>query len=198
MPQTANATVKPRAVVVTRDERARESLWDLYRFRAGPDFDPPPCGKDGQDRPFVSNNLNDAGVDQPKGHVVQQTRSLRESLPNPRIIRQMIQQRQVRSQFFASGFFANPAWDMLLDLAVAAKEYRQVSVTSLSIASCTPPTTTLRWIDVLIEEGLVDRVEDPTDRTLVFVKLTDEGLMALASYFRNLRSFAKWLVLDRP
>jgi len=110
----------------------------------------------------------------------------------------MIQQRQVRSQFFASGLFADPAWDMLLDLAVAAKEYRQVSVTSLSIASCTPPTTTLRWIDVLIEEGLVDRVEDPTDRTLVFVKLTDEGLMALASYFRNLRSFAKWLVLDRP
>lgn len=155
---------------------------------SGPDFDPPPCGKDGQDRPFVSNNLNDAGVDQPTGHVVQRTRSLWESLPNPRIIRRMIQQRQMRSQFFASGLFADPAWDMLLDLAVAAKEYRQVSVTSLSIASCTPPTTALRWIDVLIEEGLVDRVEDPIDRTLVFVALTDEGLMALAGYFKKLRS----------
>lgn len=155
---------------------------------SGPDFDPPPCGKDGQDRPFISNNLNDAGVEQPKGHVVQRTRSLWNSLPNPRIIRQMIQQRQMRSQFFASGLFADPAWDMLLDLAVAAKEYRQVSVTSLSIASCIPATTTLRWIDVLIEEGLVYRVEDPTDRTLIFVELTDEGLMALASYFKKLRS----------
>lgn len=168
---------------------------DLHKAPpSDPDFDLPPCGKDGQDRPFVSDNLNDAGVDQPKGHAVQRTRSLWDSLPNPRIIRQMIQQRQMRSQFFASGLFADPAWDMLLDLAVAAKEYRQVPVTSLSIASCTPPTTALRWIDVLIEEGLADRFEDPIDRTLVFVALTDEGLMALAGYFKKLRSCAQWLV----
>ncbi len=58
----------------------------------------------------------------------------------------IIRQRQLRARFFDGELFADPAWDMLLDLTAARVEARRVSVTSLCIASGVPPTTALRWI----------------------------------------------------
>ena len=51
-------------------------------------------------------------------------------------------QRQLRARFFDGELFADPTWDMLLDLTAARVEHTRVSVTSLCIASGVPPTTT--------------------------------------------------------
>lgn len=108
------------------------------------------------------------------------------ALPDPRLIRMIIRQRQERSRYFDGDLFADPAWDMLLDLAAARAEHRRVSVTSLSIASGVPPTTALRWIGLLIEAGLFERIEDETDRRRAFIVLSDRGADAIARYFRAL------------
>ena len=83
---------------------------------------------------------------------------------------------------------------MLLDLTAARVEHTRVSVTSLCIASGVPPTTALRWIGQLTEAGLLQRVEDETDRRRVFISLSDHGAEAMARYFAKLGKSAAQLV----
>ncbi|RPF70855.1 helix-turn-helix domain-containing protein [Aurantiacibacter spongiae] len=113
------------------------------------------------------------------GHV----RKSRPPLPEPALVRQIIAQRRARTRFFDEDLFADPAWDMLLDLTAARAEHARVSVTSLCIASGVPPTTALRWIGQMTQAGLFDRVEDDTDRRRAFIRLSDSAADAMARYF---------------
>ncbi|HEX8056231.1 MAG TPA: winged helix DNA-binding protein [Novosphingobium sp.] len=121
-------------------------------------------------------------------------RQVRPPLPDPRLLRRIIRQRQLRARFFEGDLFADPAWDMLLDLAAARAEHKRVSVTSLCIASGVPPTTALRWIGQLTDAGLLQRVEDDTDRRRAFIALTDRAADAMARYFAELGTGAGRLV----
>jgi DNA-binding MarR family transcriptional regulator len=121
-------------------------------------------------------------------------RTPRPPLPDPRLVRLIIRQRQLRNQFIDSELFADPAWDILLDLTAARAEHMRVSVTSLCIASGVPPTTALRWIGQMVEAGLLERVEDETDRRRAFIQLSDKAADAMARYFAELGKGAKSLV----
>jgi len=113
-------------------------------------------------------------------------RQSRPPLPDARLVRQIIQQRSARSKFLDPELFADPAWDMLLDLTAARVEHNRVSVTSLCIASGVPPTTALRWIGQMVEDGLFDRVEDDADRRRAFIQLSDRAADAMARYFAEI------------
>lgn len=113
-------------------------------------------------------------------------RNMRPPLPDPRLVRKIIQQRQLRARFFDGDLFADPAWDMLLDLTAARVEHVRVSVTSLCIASGVPPTTALRWISQMTDAGLLERIEDETDRRRAFIQLTDKAVDAMSRYFYEL------------
>lgn len=106
-------------------------------------------------------------------------------LPDPQLVRRIIRQRQQRARFFKSDLFADPAWDMLLDLTAAHAERARVSVTSLCIASGVPPTTALRWIGQMTEAGLLQRNEDKTDRRRAFITLTDKATDSMARFFAH-------------
>ena len=121
-------------------------------------------------------------------------RATRPPLPDAKLVRKIIQQRQLRARFFESDLFADPAWDMLLDLTAARVEHARVSVTSLCIASGVPPTTALRWIGQLTAAGLFERVEDDTDRRRAFIQLTDKAVEAMSRYFHELGQDAARLV----
>lgn len=114
------------------------------------------------------------------------TRATRPPLPDPRLVRRIIRQRQLRARFFDGDLFADPAWDILLDLTAARAEHTRVSVTSLCIASGVPPTTALRWISQMVDAGLLQRVEDEIDRRRAFITLTDQAADAMARYFAEL------------
>ena len=124
----------------------------------------------------------------------QLARATRAPLPDPRLLRRIIRQRQLRARFFDGDLFADPAWDMLLDLTAARAEHKRVSVTSLCIASGVPPTTALRWINQLSEAGLLQRSEDDTDRRRAFLSLPDRAADAMARYFPELGAGAGRLV----
>ena len=113
-------------------------------------------------------------------------RASRPPLPDPRLVRKIIRQRQLRARFFEGDIFADPAWDMLLDLTAARAEHVRVSVTSLCIASGVPPTTALRWIGQMTDVALMQRVDDETDRRRAFITLTDKAADAMARYFAEL------------
>lgn len=113
-------------------------------------------------------------------------RAARPPLPDPRLVRRIIGQRQMRARFFEGELFADPAWDMLLDLTAARAEHTRVSVTSLCIASGVPPTTALRWIGQMTACGVFQRVDDEADRRRAFIALSDSAADAMARYFAEL------------
>ena len=100
----------------------------------------------------------------------------------PQEIRLAIRSRRLRGQFFQGELFADPAWDMLLDLFASSLEGRQVSVSSLCIAAAVPPTTALRWIGTLHDAGLFEREADPTDRRRAYIVLSAKGVEGMRAY----------------
>lgn len=110
----------------------------------------------------------------------------RPRLPEAPVIRQLIKARQQRARYFDADLFADPAWDILLDLAAARAERKQVCVTSLCIAAGVPATTALRWIGQMVEADLLVRVSDPHDRRRAYIALADGTADALARYFAEI------------
>ena len=98
-------------------------------------------------------------------------------------VRSMIRARRLRSRFFEDDLFADPAWDMLLDLLQAEIAQLRVPVSSLCIAAAVPATTALRWLKTLTDKGLFVRRADPHDGRRVFVELSPTASMAMRRYF---------------
>lgn len=106
------------------------------------------------------------------------------------LVRAMIRIRRARGEQFPTDLFADPAWDMLLDLMAARLEGKKVAVSSLCIAAAVPPTTALRWIGILEDRGLVVRVGDPGDRRRAHVELVPATLRALLAWLGEARRTA--------
>lgn len=135
------------------------------------------------ERPGGGERLSAGLIARPPGRSGPRDRTARPALPDARQLRALIRRRQLRARYFDAGLFADPAWDMLLDLAAARGEHKRVSVTSLCIASGVPPTTALRWIGQMIDAGLFLRVCDDSDRRRAFIELTEKAAAGMARYF---------------
>ncbi|WP_082678951.1 MarR family transcriptional regulator [Sphingobium cupriresistens] len=98
-------------------------------------------------------------------------------------VRDLLRARRIRADFLPGDLFADPAWDMMLDLLAARLDHERVSVSSLCIAAAVPPTTALRWIRTLTDKGLVERQADPHDGRRVFIALAQEAADALIRWF---------------
>lgn len=103
------------------------------------------------------------------------------------VIRSVIRGRRLRDRFFHAELFADPAWDMLLDLMAARIDRINVAVSSLCIAASVPPTTALRWIRTMTDNGLFLRRADPADGRRVFIALSDTAAAGMNGYFAALR-----------
>ncbi len=102
-----------------------------------------------------------------------------------RLVRRLIKLRRDRDRHFPAEIFADPAWDMLLDLSAARLEGSQVSVSSLCIASAVPTTTALRWIRSLTEAGIFVRATDPMDARRTWIALSDSANEAMMAWLRR-------------
>jgi DNA-binding MarR family transcriptional regulator len=91
----------------------------------------------------------------------------------------------LRGRFFADDLFADPAWDMLLDLLQAEIAQLRVPVSSLCIAAAVPATTALRWLKTMTDKGMFVRRADPHDGRRVFVELAPDASVALRRYFAH-------------
>lgn len=100
-------------------------------------------------------------------------------------IRNLIKLRRLRDRHFDPSLFADPGWDILLDLYAAKLEGKSVSVSSLCIAAAVPPTTALRWITSMTEHGALVRRQDRNDARRVFIELSEDSTERLHRYFRD-------------
>ena len=101
-------------------------------------------------------------------------------------VRRLIRLRRERDGLFDEGLFADPAWDVLLELYAAHLEGNRVSISSACIAATVPGTTALRWITTLVDRGLVTRQDDQFDRRRSFVSLTPRAREKMAAFFTGL------------
>lgn len=102
-----------------------------------------------------------------------------------RMAYQEYQERNLRAEYFDFCLFGEPAWDILLDLFIAKAGGLRISVTSACIASRVPPTTALRWLNVLERRDLILRDTDRTDKRRTWVELSDQGFQAMAACLRE-------------
>ncbi|MEJ5978031.1 winged helix DNA-binding protein [Novosphingobium sp. PS1R-30] len=84
--------------------------------------------------------------------------------------------RQARNRVLDSSLFADPAWDILLDLYICHAQDVRGTISDACIASSVPATTALRWISILESRDLVTRSRDPKDRRRTFLNLSAQGV----------------------
>jgi hypothetical protein len=82
-----------------------------------------------------------------------------------------------------AGLFSEPAWDLLLDLFIAARESRRVSLANACAGAAAPEASALRWIAILERRGLIVAEGPAHDRQL---KLSQATYESLVDYFRRL------------
>lgn len=101
-------------------------------------------------------------------------------------VRREIHARRLRSQYFDSHLFADPAWDMLLELFRSEIAQQRVSVSALTMSAGVPATTALRWLKTMTDANLFFRRPDPTDARRFYVELSPRSSEAMRAYFAHL------------
>jgi DNA-binding transcriptional ArsR family regulator len=87
--------------------------------------------------------------------------------------RSYLRARRLREDLFPEQIFADPAWDMLLELFACRLEGNRVHISDACAATLVPQTTALRWIDRLVECGLIERHRDTKDSRRIYVELSE-------------------------
>lgn len=100
-------------------------------------------------------------------------------------VRAMLKLRRKRDEFFAGELFADPAWDILMELYAAALGQQKISVGNVCLGAAVPSTTALRWITLLENKKLIERRADPMDRRRFYLVLSSDGLAAMDNYFKT-------------
>jgi DNA-binding MarR family transcriptional regulator len=94
-------------------------------------------------------------------------------------VRAYLRARRRRDDLFGSDVFADPVWDVLLDLYASTLEGRRVCISDACIAASVPSTTALRWIGKMEECKLIVRHQDETDGRRAYVELSAAALAAM-------------------
>jgi len=108
-------------------------------------------------------------------------------MPSASVVKEVIKARRLRDRYFDQELFADPAWDILLELLHAEAAQYRVAISSLCIAAHVPATTALRYIASMTDSGLLRRRPDPSDGRRMFIELTPRASDALHCYFACLK-----------
>lgn len=98
--------------------------------------------------------------------------------------RRYLAHRRLREGLFGSGLFADPAWDMMLDLYAQEVSNRRVSVSSICLAAAVPSSTAMGWLNRLEDKGLIYREEDAHDARRTFVRLSTPAFHKVDHWLR--------------
>jgi len=117
-----------------------------------------------------------------------------ESVPRRRSVTEfasgMLAVRNRRNDTMGASVFRDPAWDMMLDLLVAAHQGRRVCVSSLCYASGVPNSTALRHIEYLDQIGLVERTPDPEDHRRAYIAATPPAIEQMTKIVARMQDAA--------
>ena len=87
--------------------------------------------------------------------------------------------RRRREQIFGDELLAEPCWDLLLDLFIAAQDGKRLSITAACLALPVPRGTAQRCIAHLADVGLISRETGPGDHGVLYLAPTDRAVTKL-------------------
>lgn len=99
------------------------------------------------------------------------------------LAKQIYNSRRLRSSFLPQSILAEPGWDILLLLYGVERSQERLGVIGVCASIDAPQTTAYRWIEKLIEAGLVVRTRHPTDGRVSWLSLSKRGTTQLDRYF---------------
>ena len=91
--------------------------------------------------------------------------------------------RRARSEILGQALFADPAWDIMLQLFQARLRGRQMKLTDL--VTDAPLSTLVRWAAVLEEHGLITGYFDPLIPSILRIELSERGAAKMARLFHT-------------
>lgn len=100
-------------------------------------------------------------------------------------VRAAKEERSRRAEYFPEELFAEPAWDILLELYAFELVGRSVTERELTERIPVPGSVSIRWLKLLDALSLVTRKVDVVDRTQLRIELTSKALNALDAYFSD-------------
>lgn len=105
--------------------------------------------------------------------------------PDKSFFAHIIDMRRTRDRIFGGDLFGEPAWDMLLHLMVARFDEQGMAAQALASAIGHPESTTIRYIDAMVADNLLERDNQPIDPRDGIVRLTDDAARAMLEFFRE-------------
>jgi DNA-binding MarR family transcriptional regulator len=106
-----------------------------------------------------------------------------------RVVEAIRELRKTRREVFGLGL-DEPAWDMLVELYYRDSTGASTTSAQLNGAANVPPSTAMRWIRHLEQDGWIRVQSHPGDAQTQFVELTAKAKEAMDRYLVEVRSFA--------
>ena len=97
-------------------------------------------------------------------------------------VRSIMRSRRRRSDFLDTNLFADPAWDILLELTSAGLMQTPVPTSSACAAAQVPLSTALRHVRHLVDSGLVKRWQDRNDKRRTLLALEGNVMESMKKY----------------
>ncbi|MBA4750785.1 MAG: hypothetical protein H2055_00970 [Sphingopyxis sp.] len=101
------------------------------------------------------------------------------------IARREAQDRRRRNRLIRYEFFAEPAWDMLLELYIHRHGGRSIDAGTLCGSTVASPATALRWMRLLIDQDLVVWSQPGPGENDVQIALSERGAQEIEHYLRD-------------
>lgn len=102
------------------------------------------------------------------------------------ILTRIIRARRRREELLSPELFADPAWDILLQLYVGRLTGAAVQAAELALPSSVPESTLGRWIGKLEEDGWIRRMPGPDNAGGARLELSARGAAAMQSWVKDL------------
>ncbi|MGI9360738.1 MAG: helix-turn-helix domain-containing protein [Parasphingorhabdus sp.] len=87
---------------------------------------------------------------------------------------------------FGSGLFTDSCWNMCLDTYICDLKGTKVTVSSIAHGSGIPMTTAMRYINVMAEEGMLEKSPNPSDNRMLFLSTSMTCKTKISTILRQL------------
>jgi IclR helix-turn-helix domain len=85
-----------------------------------------------------------------------------------------------------AGLFSDSCWNMCLDIYICDLKREQITVSSIAHSSGIPMTTAMRYINVMVEEGLLEKSPNPSDNRMIFISTSEICRDKISKVLQNL------------
>ncbi len=85
-----------------------------------------------------------------------------------------------------AGLFADSCWNMCLDTYICDLKGEKITVSSIAHSSGIPMTTAMRYINVMAEQGLLEKTQNPSDNRMIFISTSATCKDKVSTILRHL------------